>query len=96
MLSLVFLYAIADVTKVAYLGPAGTYTEEAAKLFFGGNDELMPQATVADALVLVSDGTAAYAVIPQENTLGGPVTDYIDALAACQLVSYAAAGRPRL
>ena len=87
MLSLVLLYAIADVTKVAYLGPAGTYTEEAAKLFFGGNDELMPQATVADALALVSDGTAAYAVIPQENTLGGPVTDYIDALLAAHDVN---------
>lgn len=33
---------IADVTSVAYLGPAGTYTEEAAKLFFGDNDELLP------------------------------------------------------
>lgn len=71
---------IADVTSVAYLGPAGTYTEEAAKLFFGTNDELLAQPTVADAIALVEDGTAAYAVIPQENTLGGPVTDYIDAL----------------
>ena len=75
---------IADVTTVAYLGPAGTYTEEAAKLFFGNNDELMPQKTVADALARVADGTAAYAVIPQENTLGGPVTDYIDALLAAK------------
>ena len=71
---------IADVTTVAYLGPAGTYTEEATKLFFGNNDELMPQATVAEALKKVTDGEAVYAVIPQENTLGGPVTDYIDAL----------------
>ena len=70
---------IEDVTTVAYLGPAGTYTEEAAKLFFGGNDKLMPQDTVADALALVAEGSAAYAVVPQENTLGGPVTDYIDA-----------------
>ena len=75
---------IADVTTVAYLGPAGTYTEEAAKLFFGNNDELMPRTTVADALALVADGTAAYAVVPQENTLGGPVTDYIDALLAAR------------
>jgi prephenate dehydratase/chorismate mutase/prephenate dehydratase len=71
-----------DVTTVAYLGPEGTYTEEAAKLFFGNNDELMPQETVADALAMVVDGTASYAVIPQENALGGPVTDYIDALLA--------------
>ena len=78
---------IADVTTVAYLGPAGTYTEEAAKLFFGNNDELLPQKTVADALALVESGTAAYAVIPQENTLGGPVTDYIDALLGAEGVS---------
>lgn len=71
---------IADATSIAYLGPEGTYTEEATKLFFGANDELMPKETVADALAMVGDGTAAYAVIPQENTLGGPVTDYIDAL----------------
>ena len=77
---------IADVTTVAYLGPAGTYTEEAAKLFFGDNDELMAQTTVADALALVAEGKASYAVIPQENTLGGPVTDYIDAFLAANNV----------
>jgi prephenate dehydratase/chorismate mutase/prephenate dehydratase len=78
---------IADVTTVAYLGPEGTYTEEVAKLFFGDNDELAPQATVADALARVADGSVAYAVIPQENTLGGPVTDYIDAFLAAEDVS---------
>ena len=78
---------IADVTSVAYLGPEGTYTEEAAKLFFGTNDQLMPQATVADALALVAAGTAAYAVVPQENTLGGPVTDYIDAFLKAEGIS---------
>ena len=78
---------IADVTRVSYLGPAGTYTEEAAKLFFGTNDELMPQDTVAKALDAVADGSATYAVIPQENTLGGPVTDYIDALLKAKDVS---------
>ncbi len=73
---------IEDVTTVAYLGPEGTYTEEATKAFFGNDDQLLPQATVADALALVANGTATYAVVPQENTLGGPVTDYIDALLA--------------
>ena len=78
---------ITDVTTIAYLGPAGTYTEEATKLFFGSNDELQPQKTVAEALALVADGQAAYAVIPQENTLGGPTIDYIDALLATKGVS---------
>ena len=83
---------IADVTTVAYLGPAGTYTEEAAMLFFGDNDELLAQETVADSLALVEDGTAAYAVIPQENTLGGPVTDYVDALLAARGLSVVGEG----
>lgn len=78
---------VADITTIAYLGPAGTYTEEATKLFFGDNDELLAQETVADAIALVEDGAAAYAVIPQENTLGGPVTDYIDALLGAEGVS---------
>ena len=78
---------IADITTIAYLGPEGTYTEEATRIFFGDNDDLMPQKTVADALSLVADGTAAYAVVPQENTLGGPVTDYIDAFLAADGVS---------
>lgn len=78
---------IADVTTVAYLGPEGTYTEEATRCFFGNNDELLPQTTVAEALELVADGTAAYAVIPQENSLGGATTDYIDALLATDGVS---------
>lgn len=78
---------VADITSVAYLGPAGTYTEEATRLFFGDNDELLAQESVADALALVADGSVAYAVIPQENALGGPVTDYIDALLATDGVS---------
>lgn len=35
---------------VSYLGPAGTYTEEATKLFFGADAVLSPQKTVDDAI----------------------------------------------
>lgn len=38
-------------------------------------------------MALVADGEAAYAVVPQENALGGPVTDYIDALLGTDDVS---------
>ena len=70
--------------RVSYLGPAGTYTEEAARFFFAETKELLPQETVDDAIVLVEDGKADYAVIPQENTIGGAVTNYVDALIACE------------
>ena len=68
---------IADNPGISYLGPAGTYTEEAARSFFP-NGDFHPKDTVPD----VAEGKADYAVIPQENTLGGAVTGYIDALIA--------------
>ncbi len=67
---------------VSYLGPAGTYTEEATQLFFGEEGKLSPKDTVVDAIADVVSGESEYAVIPQENTLGGAVTDYVDALIA--------------
>lgn len=66
--------------RVSYLGPEGTYTEEATKFFFQSASEYLPEATVDDAIMDVVEGRADYAVIPQENTLGGAVTNYVDAL----------------
>ena len=74
--------SIKENARVSYLGPAGTYTEKAAKLFFGESCELSPQETVDDAIAELNAGNADYAVIPQENTIGGAVTNYIDALLA--------------
>ena len=70
---------ILDDAKISYLGPEGTYTEEAAKYFFKDGD-FQPKDTVDDAISDVISQNADYAVIPQENTLGGAVTNYIDAL----------------
>ena len=74
---------IAANARISYLGPAGTYTEEAAKFFFASGT-FLPKDTVPDAIADVADGDADYAVIPQENTLGGAVTNYIDALVAAK------------
>lgn len=68
--------------RVSYLGPAGTYTEEAAQFFFPEAKEMLPETMVPDAIAAVLSGDADYAVIPQENTLGGAVTNYVDALIA--------------
>ena len=72
---------IVENPKISYLGPEGTYTEEAAQFFFPAG-EFQPKDSVPDAIADVAAGTADYAVIPQENTLGGAVTNYIDALIA--------------
>ena len=67
-------------TRISYLGPEGTYTEQAAKVFFQDTGNFMPAATVDDAITVLAEGEADFAVIPQENTLGGAVTNYVDAL----------------
>ena len=69
---------------VSYLGPAGTYTEEAALYWFGEGAQLVPRETVGDAVTDVQSGASAMAVIPQENTLGGAVVNYVDALIAAE------------
>ena len=70
--------------QVSYLGPRGTYTEEAAQFFFGEGAALNPKETVNDAIADLLGGEADYAVIPQENTLGGAVVNYVDALIAAE------------
>ncbi len=74
--------AFTEEAKVSFLGPAGTYTEEATQFFFKERGTFIPKETVADAISDVVAGEVDYAVIPQENTLGGAVTGYVDALIA--------------
>ncbi len=69
---------------VSYLGPAGTYTEEAAQFYFTGGEALNPRETVNDAIDDLLTGAADFAVIPQENTVGGAVVNYVDALIAAE------------
>ena len=76
------LFAQTAWASVSYLGPAGTYTEEASIQFFGAQEEMTPVKTVAESLALLKAGTCAYAVVPVENTIGGPVYPYVDAVLA--------------
>lgn len=55
---------------VSYLGPEGTYTEEATLLYFEDEATLLPLKTVDLAIEALKNGESDYAVIPQENTLG--------------------------
>lgn len=72
---------------VSYLGPEGTYTQEACEKFFDGKGNYLPYKTVPDAVQALTEGKSNYAVIPQENTIGGAVTDYLDTLIASKDVS---------
>ncbi len=72
---------------VSYLGPEGTYTQEACGRFFEKEGSYLPCATVNDAVEALIAGESDFAVIPQENTIGGAVIDYVDTLLAQDAVS---------
>ncbi len=67
---------------VSFLGPEGTYTQEACGVFFNKQGSYEPYETVSDAVDALESGASEYAVIPQENTIGGAVTDYVDIVIA--------------
>ena len=71
--------------KVAFLGPAGTNTQEAAVQFFGSAVDSLPCATPDEACHAVAAGVADYAVIAIENSIHGVVPANFDLLAHAPL-----------
>lgn len=73
VLLVMLLFAYGSVfADVSYLGPAGTYTEEAAVNYFGQKERFIPFKTVPEALSELLAAKVEYAVVPVENTIGGP------------------------
>lgn len=66
--------------RVAYLGPEGTYSEEAAIQFAGRSSDFVPCAAIEDAVQLVQRGEADIAVIPVENSTEGAINRTLDIL----------------
>jgi prephenate dehydratase len=73
----------APPTRFVYLGPEGTFTEQALRLIPGaGHGERVPLRSVPEALDAVRSGEADAAVVPVENSVGGAVAVTLDELAA--------------
>jgi prephenate dehydratase len=70
-----------SVSTISFLGPAGTFTEEA---LFTQPDyvaaELVPAATLNEALEAVGNGAANLAFVPIENSIEGAVNATVDSL----------------
>jgi prephenate dehydratase len=66
--------------RVAYLGPAGTHSEEALRTSAPGAVEELPSPTIYDAVMAVQEGAAERAVVPIENALEGGVAVTLDTL----------------
>ncbi|MDP2064675.1 MAG: prephenate dehydratase [Burkholderiaceae bacterium] len=64
--------------RVAYLGPAGTFSEQAAVQFFGSSIEHVPCVSIDEVFHATTAGTAQFGVVPVENNTEGVVTRSLD------------------
>jgi prephenate dehydratase len=68
------------VSRIAYFGPQGTFTEQAARGLAAPDDELIPAETISQVLAAVRTGAADAACVPVENSVEGSVTATLDGL----------------
>lgn len=84
-----------EIQKVAYLGPEGTFTEEAAiKFFHKVNTVFIPCVTIDDVFRKVESNESNYGVVPIENSLEGSIGAVLDNLLAYNLYVYGEVNLP--
>ncbi len=66
------------ITRVAYLGPAYSYTHIAAIERFGESADLVPVSTIAAVFEEVNRSHADYGIVPIENSTDGRIVDTLD------------------
>jgi chorismate mutase/prephenate dehydratase len=64
--------------RVAYLGPAGTFSEQAAIQYFGSSIEHVSCGSIDEVFHATTAGTADFGVVPMENNTEGVVTRSLD------------------
>lgn len=68
--------------KIGYLGPQGTYTEEALiKVYSPEEHEFVSFTTVSDVIEAVDRGEVDKGIVPIENSIEGSVSETLDHLA---------------
>ena len=73
-------------TRVAYLGPAGTFSEEAALGYFGSSITGLPCASIDEVFRSTTAGAADFGVVPVENSTEGVVARSLDLFLTTPLV----------
>ena len=67
-------------TKVVYLGPPGTFTQQATMKYFGKSTTHTPVHSIPEVFRDVEAGNSQYGVVPIENSSEGMVTNTMDVL----------------
>lgn len=74
--------ALEDSLTIAYLGPQGTFSQEAAFKHFGGLAVMVPCGSIDEVFRQVETGAVGYAVVPVENSTEGAIGRTLDLLLA--------------
>ena len=67
------------MTRVAFQGEKGAFSEDAVLKFFG-DVELLPSRSLADVFGRVNEGKADFGVVPVENSQAGSINETYDLL----------------
>ncbi len=72
--------ALEQEIRVAYLGPQGTFSEQAVRQHFGHAVAAEPAATIDEAFRSAESGATQFAVAPAENSTDGAIGRTLDLL----------------
>jgi chorismate mutase / prephenate dehydratase len=72
--------ALEEPQRVAFLGPRGTYSEEAALQFFGSSMGMLPCQSIDEVFRATTGGAVEFGVVPVENSTEGVVARTMDLL----------------
>ena len=77
--------ALEETLRVAYLGPAGTFSQQAVLKHFGHEVAALAESDIDACFQAVETGRAAYAVVPVENSTEGAIGRTLDLVVASPL-----------
>ena len=72
--------ALEKPLEVAFLGPEGTFTQQATFKHFGHAVKTIPVASISAVFNAVENGTSAFGVVPIENSTEGVISHTLDCL----------------
>lgn len=80
--------------RVAYLGPAATFSHQAALQIFGDATEMVPVSSIRDVFLETERGGTDYGVVPVENSTEGSVLFTLDSFIDSELKACAELSLP--
>ena len=72
-------FALEHPQRIGYLGPIGTYSHQAARKHFGSSVEYDNLRAIEGVFEEVARGHVNYGLVPIENSIGGGITETLDA-----------------